>query len=436
MSRGRAYRNFATLVFSVAVIVATVLVGIILRNPATHANLESAEYYDRTQLALLGEHYDYAGYGDMSEIDPSADPHVAGRLLYVRAGCIGCHGEFGQGGVIGTELWDLVAEDPGDVLRDVRDGPRGMPAYPEAVLSSDAIGLIVAFLEAAPRDAATAGVTTTTTTRPAPTTTTTSGVSSATTVPGVATTSTMAAVVERTLDAPVVTGLVADGDPGDWEGVPELALTLEPIIDKDAPPRDAWVRVAHDDTHLYVLFAVEDDFNWTDVDPHFAGAPAVMWPIDSAAGPHMGGEDLSGHPPLGMVDIWYWRLDCPLGIASGGAVSGPGSGEPGNDAACNLDDEWASDPETHDDDTGPGAENSLLGAFGHTNPVEDGAGIWYFEFRRPLQTGDPLDAQFTIGTDTLLSLAYWDPDAGQNGWGRQDHVQSANGGWIRIRLLG
>ena len=137
-----------------------------------------------------------------------------------------------------------------------------------------------------------------------------------------------------------------------------------------------------------------------------------------------------------MVDIWYWRLDCPIGVEQGGAVSGPGTGDPGNDAACNFDDEWATDPETHDDDVGPGAENSLLGVFSHSNPVEDGDGTWYFEMRRPLQTGDPMDAQFVVGETTRLALAYWDPDAGQNGWGRRNHVQSSNQGWIDVVLAG
>jgi len=194
------------------------------------------------------------------------------------------------------------------------------------------------------------------------------------------------------------------------------------------------VKVAHDGTHIYVLFTVDDDYDWSDVDPHYSGAPAVMWAIEPPAGPHMGGEDPTGLPGLGLVDIWYWRLECPLGVESGGAVSGPGSGDPGEDDECGLDDEYAADPETVEDDSGSGAENSLLGMFGHTVAVNDSEGTWFFEYSRPLQTGDLLDAQFTPGATVRLALAYWDPDAGQNGWGRRDHVQSSNQGWIDVEL--
>jgi hypothetical protein len=196
------------------------------------------------------------------------------------------------------------------------------------------------------------------------------------------------------------------------------------------------VKVAHDGSNIYVLFTVDDDFNWSEIDPHFAGAPAIMWAIEGVAGPHMGGADPTGLPGLGLVDIWNWRLDCPMGVEQGGSVSGPGAGDPGNDDACNLDDEWASDPLNTGDDNASPSENSLLGVFSHTNPVEDEVGTWFFEVRRPLQTGDPLDAQFSPGQSAQLALAYWDPDAGENGWGSREHVQSSNKGWIKVFLSG
>jgi hypothetical protein len=317
-----------------------------------------------------------------------------------------------------------------------------MPAYPDVSLSEEDLSLIFAYIERAPQEADALGVTTTTTTSapllPPPTTTTTvlAGGSTTTTVEGTgppeSTTTTVPSVTPLELVAPAVAGIAVDGDPSDWDDIEGVSLTLEAIVGEDAPPHDATIKVAHDDTYVYVLFTVDDDFNWSEIDPHFAGAPAVMWPIEAAAGPHMGGEDPSGHPSLGWVDIWYWRLDCPIGVEQGGAVHGPGNGDPGNDGTCNFDDEWASDPENHDDDVGEGSENSLLGVFSHTNPVEDADGTWYFEMRRPLQTGDPLDAQFAIGESSRLALAYWDPDAGQNGWGRRDHVQSSNAGWIEV----
>lgn len=426
--------DIATVIFVVAIIIASTLVVVLLRNPATHRNLEDPEFYDRTPLALFDQEFVYEGYGTGAGLlEAGADPHLVGKALYVRTGCIGCHGVFAEGAVVGPALWDAPEEEAGDFIRDVRDGPGEMPAYPDSYLTDDDLGLILVFLESAPGDAASLGVTTTTstttTTVPTPTTTTT--------VPtdGDSTTETTAPAERLSLEAPLATILV-DGDPSDWDDIEGVDLVLEPIADRDAEPRASSVKVAHDGSFIYVLFTVEDDFNWSEVDPHFAGAPAVMWPVEPSAGPHMGGDDPSGHPALGMVDIWYWRLECPAGVESGGTVSGPGNGDPGNDDACGFDDEWATDPDTHDDDVGPDAENSLFGVFSHTNPVEDGDGLWYFEMSRPLQTGDPQDAQFTVGESTLLALAYWDPDAGQNGWGRRDHVQSSNRGWIDVLLAG
>lgn len=435
--------NIATVIFTAAIVIATTLVTILLRNPATHSNLEDPEFYDRTELAYLDRQYLYAGYGQGEAlVAAGADPHDVGQTLYIRAGCIGCHGAFAQGATVGSSLWEVDRNEFSDFVRDVREGPSGMPAYPEASLSEDDLSLILAYIERAPIDAAALGVTTTTTTRPPPppvTTTilaggTTTTLAGGTTVPSDSTTTTVPLAADLELVAPATDAIVVDGDPSDWEGIEGLSLTLEPIVGEEAPPLEATVKVAHDDTFVYVLFTVDDDFNWSEIDPHFAGAPAVMWAIDEPAGPHMGGDDPTGHPALGMVDIWYWRLDCPIGVEQGGAVHGPGNGDPGNDGTCNLDDEWASDPETHDDDLGDGAENSLLGVFTHSNPVEDADGTWYFEIRRPLQTGDALDAQFTIGATNRLALAYWNPDAGQNGWGRRDHVQSSNHGWISVVL--
>ena len=429
--------NIANVIFLIALVVATTLVTMILRNPATHHNLEEPEFYERTELAYFNTEYVYPGYGfGPGEVPPGTDPHLVGRTLYVRSGCVGCHGIFGEGSIVGPNLWDIDQDEHPDFIRDMRDGPGEMPPFPETLLTEDDLDLILLYLEAAPADARALGVTTTTTTVPPPPPTTTTipeGDVTGTTEEG-ATSTTVQAPSDLTLEAPRVEAMTVDGDPSDWDGVPGIDMTLTPIAGEEAPPREASVKVAHDGSYIYVLFTVDDDFNWSEIDPHFAGSPAVMWAIENAAGPHMGGDDPTGLPGLGMVDIWYWRLECPMGVDQGGSVSGPGDGDPGNDDACNFDDEWATDPENTGDDNAPASENSLLGVFSHTNPVEDEAGTWFFEMRRPLQTGDPLDAQFSPGQSALLALAYWDPDAGQNGWGRRDHVQSSNHGWIDVSL--
>ncbi|HSL15313.1 MAG TPA: ethylbenzene dehydrogenase-related protein [Actinomycetota bacterium] len=239
---------------------------------------------------------------------------------------------------------------------------------------------------------------------------------------------------QRTIEAPSA-AITIDGDPSDWAAIEGLDVTLEAIRGEDVEPRAATIRVAHDKKSVYVLFEVTDDYNWNPDDAHLSGSGAVMWSIEEGAGEHMGAEEPDRETSLGMVDIWHWELECAAGEQSGGAVSEPGEGEgPGDDGACNLDDEWATIPEEREDDNGAGAENSLLGVWSHTSPTEDSSGDWIFELRRPLETEDEQDAQLAVGETALLALAYWDPDNGDAGWDDDEHAQSANQGWIEVAL--
>lgn len=226
-----------------------------------------------------------------------------------------------------------------------------------------------------------------------------------------------------------------DGDPADWEAIEGLDLTLEAIMGEEVEPKDAHIKAAYDDEYLYVLFEVVDDYDWVDGDAHHSAAAAVMWQIDASAGEHMGADEPDRDTSLGMVDLWHWELDCPAGDRSGGgaAASGESSGS-GNDVACNLDDEWATKPDEREDDDGSTAENSILGVWNHTDATTGAAGTWIFELRRPLQTGDEQDAQFTAGDELNMALAYWDPDQDSEGWADDGHVQSANQGWIEVHL--
>ncbi len=245
------------------------------------------------------------------------------------------------------------------------------------------------------------------------------------------------ATTMRSLDAPVA-AITVDGDPSDWGEVTGLALTLEPIVSEADEPiedKDVTIKMAHDDENIYLMFAVEDDYDFVADDHNLSAALAVMFPVDTG-GPHMGGDDEEGENSTGMVDIWHWELDCAAGEPQGGGAGHPaGDGkDPGNDSVCNNDDEWATDAETREDDNTASGENSLLGVWTHSNPVEDGPGVWYFEMSRPLQTGDEQDAQFTVGESTLLALAYWDADFGPDGWDASSHVQSSNQDWIQVNL--
>jgi len=122
--------------------------GIIARSPETHANVRP-EGFDRTPITYVGEESPFTGIG---LADPwlvtDVDQAARGRLLFLSNSCATCHGLGGQGGVVGPDL------DPGelslsDLRRNVRSGPKGMPAFKEEVISDDDLAAIYAFLEAA-----------------------------------------------------------------------------------------------------------------------------------------------------------------------------------------------------------------------------------------------------------------------------------------------
>ncbi len=249
---------------------------------------------------------------------------------------------------------------------------------------------------------------------------------------------------EIAFDAATAT-ITVDGDNSDWADIEGATVTLEQIeipsgVDWDEPgvidPIDVTVKVATDANNIYVLLEVPDDYDFDPADHNFSASPNVMFLIDAAAGPHMGAVDEDLEVGLGMVDIWHWELDCDSSVTSGGGEAGSG-----DDPDCNLDDEFASGPEDREDDGGgdtanAAAENSLAGVWSHTNSVggSGAAGTWIFEMSRPLQTGDPEDAQFESGGTVLMALAYFDPDETLEGWTDTGHLQSAEVGWIEVAL--
>ena len=254
------------------------------------------------------------------------------------------------------------------------------------------------------------------------------------------------ASADLSVDAAEAT-ITVDGDTSDWDDITGLDVTL---AQPDYTGYDDWdepnpltdvsstVKVAADDDNLYVLFEVDDDYDFNIDDHSFSAALAVMFLIDAEAGPHMGSEDDDFETGLGMVDIWHWELDCAAGEMSGGGDAGSG-----NDPDCNLDDEFATDPEEREDDgddpvANPNGENSLAGVWEHTNSAGGAGadGTWIFEMSRPLQTGDSEDAQFTAGGTAQLALAYWDADEGAEGWTDTGHQTSAEEGWITVNLPG
>lgn len=82
----------------------------------------------------------------------AADPNNAvahGRKLYQAVGCWQCHGTVGQGGAAGPRL--APGPLPLDALRAfIRHSVRTMPAYPESILSDQAVADIHAYLQSLP----------------------------------------------------------------------------------------------------------------------------------------------------------------------------------------------------------------------------------------------------------------------------------------------
>lgn len=230
--------------------------------------------------------------------------------------------------------------------------------------------------------------------------------------------------------------IAVDGDLTDWSGIPEVALSLKPYRPSDRSVGTD-VRVAFDAQNLYLLFQVHDDYDYDPTDPHKSASPVIQWAIDEDAGPHMGAGGKNWTQSLGMVDIWHWKLESgptPLtGIVAGGKSK---SKERPGDDELNCDDEYAKTPVVSDYDRGENGENSLRCAWSHSGQAggTGTTGVYTFEFSRPLVTGDPHDAKFTIGGTAKLALAYFDADEHEGGWTVSGHLQSADLGWLIVAI--
>lgn len=142
---GSAWVSFALVI--VTVLTAVGMVIVFVRNPLTHANIETPAGYHRTPIVHLGDDFPYLGPGlDDPSIAESGDALVDGQATYFQFGCGGCHGLTGTGGVVASELVGEVGSE-GGFAEDVREGPKDMPAYPAEFLSDDQLAKIHAFLK-------------------------------------------------------------------------------------------------------------------------------------------------------------------------------------------------------------------------------------------------------------------------------------------------
>lgn len=147
-------RFFVPAVFVVAIsgLALGLIVGIIARSPETHANVRP-EGYDRTPISYVGEEKPFEGGGLADpRIVADLDQGTRGRLLFLSNSCAKCHGLGGQGGVVGPDL-DPDELSPSEFRREVRSGPKGMPAFIEEILSDDVLEELYAYIEASRREA-------------------------------------------------------------------------------------------------------------------------------------------------------------------------------------------------------------------------------------------------------------------------------------------
>lgn len=132
------------LVFGISGLAVTLIAIVIARSPYTHGNL-SPTGYNRTEIAYVGAEHPFEG---LPLADPSlaltGDPVQDGRALFFRYGCASCHGLKAQGGAVGPDLTDASASK---IRREVRDGPKGMPAYSTSALSDEDLEKIISFLK-------------------------------------------------------------------------------------------------------------------------------------------------------------------------------------------------------------------------------------------------------------------------------------------------
>lgn len=231
------------------------------------------------------------------------------------------------------------------------------------------------------------------------------------------------------LSAEAFHGIIVDGFADDWSAVTGTTLTMiRPLATSERLTDALTLKVAYDDANIYVLVMIEDDFNYNASDHDKSAALAVLWQIDAAATPDMGGG-------LGNVDIWHWELDSGPFEAAGGPTQGTG-----NDPEGNFDDEWSSSTTNRFDDD---LANELYGVWSHTDmSAENATGFWIFEMRRTLTTGDDQDQdyQFAVNETVGMAVAYWDPDETAAGWLPEGHYASCRDpdtldfSWIQVTL--
>jgi len=138
------YLPVSFVVLGLVTFAALVILMIGARSPYTHANLNLGydTRYERTEQILVGEDVDFAGLSH-DAARAAAGGVARGASRYVTAGCAGCHGLEGRGGVVGPKIAGVEADT---IAQRVRAGPVGMPRFSASGLSDDEVSDIAAYL--------------------------------------------------------------------------------------------------------------------------------------------------------------------------------------------------------------------------------------------------------------------------------------------------
>jgi len=129
-------------------VIAVVLVTVLVRNPATHANLEGPGIGDRVTHSHLGETSSIVSPGLDATFSQRTDGAIEdGARRFFGLGCASCHGLDATSGVVGGDISGEVEDGFDEFLDEVRSGPKGMPAYPAEDFTDEELALVHAYLE-------------------------------------------------------------------------------------------------------------------------------------------------------------------------------------------------------------------------------------------------------------------------------------------------
>ncbi len=122
----------------------TLIAVVIARSPYTHGNLRP-EGYDRTDVIYVDEEHPFEGLGLAdARLADTGEPALDGRALFFKYGCASCHGLQGKGAAVGK---DLSKSDAEEISKEVRRGPKTMPAFESANLTDADLEKLIAFLQ-------------------------------------------------------------------------------------------------------------------------------------------------------------------------------------------------------------------------------------------------------------------------------------------------